>query len=314
MSAKLPHELRDIIYKDLTTDNNNATFYCGENAAASYSNGQSTLYHCFDPFYTGPGIHKDMVQELCRRGARFDFRGRHEMLSKAMEQYNAELGLDFADLVKDVGITISEDHLKVRDKMLERLEALSKFSKGTIFHVFVEAGLTTQCQVVHSFRRILRAIFNLLERLKAAGCVLRVIMNPARNASAVKDSSKGLFTIVPAQRFRYLFTPDNATFSVVGFELKLKEVCVKTHPSLDIANRRSTLCNTATPGRKDVDSTDRRECGRPLVVLQNMRLDGDCGDSKLDSYKISAIDPSRFCCCDVISPSEALCHIRRTSL
>jgi hypothetical protein len=227
MHEKLPRELRDMVYKDLIIDNNNATLYCGEDSAAAYKNGQSALYHCFDLAYTGSGMHKDMIQELCRRGVRFDFRGRHDMLSKAIQQYNSELGLDFADIVKSVGITISENCLKYREKMLERLKALFKFSKGSTIHVFVEAEGKTQCQMVHSFRRILRATFSLLERLKTAGYVLKVVLNPARNPSAAEDSSNSTFTIIPEQKFRYLFQADNVEFSVAGFEKKLKQVCCK---------------------------------------------------------------------------------------
>jgi hypothetical protein len=227
MHEKLPRELRDMVYKDVITDNGNATFFCGEDSTAAYTNGQLALHHCFDPAYTGTGMHKDMIQELCRRGVRFDFRGRHDMLSKVMQQYESELGLNLADMVKDVGITISEDCLRFRERMLERLEALFKFSNGTTIYVFVEAAGNTQSQMVHSFRRILRATFNLLERLKTAGYALKVIMKPARNPSAVKDSSKGMFTVISERKFRYLFHPDNAAFSVEGFETKLKEVCCK---------------------------------------------------------------------------------------
>ncbi|KAF1850259.1 uncharacterized protein K460DRAFT_269872, partial [Cucurbitaria berberidis CBS 394.84] len=223
MHAKLPQELRDIICESIISDHN-ATFFHGENHETTVANGTSPLQHCFEPAYTGKGMHKDMVVSLGRLGSRFDFRGHHELLGTVFEQYLVEFGLDLATTIKRIGLLVTERDLKTRETMFERLENLFKLSPGTAMYIFIETGDKTLPQVKRQFRRVLRVLFPLLHRLKDAGYLIKIVMNPPYLSSAVKNSNASTFSVVPEAPYRYEITPDNAQFTAAGFEDKLEKV------------------------------------------------------------------------------------------
>lgn len=71
--SKLPRELRNMVYERLIIENN-ATFFDGDDGEVQLANGCNPVQHRFDASYTGPGMHKELIEELDQNGARFDFR------------------------------------------------------------------------------------------------------------------------------------------------------------------------------------------------------------------------------------------------
>ncbi|KAF2124059.1 hypothetical protein P153DRAFT_379961 [Dothidotthia symphoricarpi CBS 119687] len=222
MHAALPRELRDMIYEGFIEEHN-ATFYHSGDGTTLYANGRSALQHCFDPAYTGYGMHQDMIEGLGRKDSRFDFRGRHKMVGETFFQYTHHFGFDLTSIIRSIGVMVNSANMKEREDMFLYLKALFNLRKGTVVTIFIESGGSNKIQVTRSFRQILRVIFPFLNELRDAEYKLNIVLNPGYVPSAVKNGSGTAFSIVPTQKFRYLFTPDNAKFTPEGFEEKLQE-------------------------------------------------------------------------------------------
>jgi hypothetical protein len=216
---RLPRELRNMVYDELITEKN-ATFYDGPDNVM-LANGCNELQYCFDAEYTGPDMHKDMIEELDHRGARFDFRHHHALLGKAFEHYSG-LGFDLAPIISRVGVTINKRDLKTREVMKERLKELYKLKKDSKVFFFIETSGKTKAQIVHSFSSVLRMIFPVLQELEDAGYKVSVVMNPSYVRPDLLNSSWSGFSTIHEQNFRYVMNADNAQFSVRGFDDKLQ--------------------------------------------------------------------------------------------
>jgi hypothetical protein len=218
---RLPQELRDIIVSH-SIDNSSVTFFSDKDDKITVANSASALQHVFETKYTGIGIHNDMIKMLMSMGARFDFRARHELLGKVFDQY-AAFGIDLPSKIRSLSLIIMESHLKDRELVLAQLERLTKLGKGVDVYFFVEAGHGTKAQVIHRVRRIHRMIFPLLQRLYKLDIHTHVVVNPAYTASSLKNGSDVTFSIAHDGPWRFEMTPENAIFTVEGFEHLLKE-------------------------------------------------------------------------------------------
>ncbi|KAH7069732.1 hypothetical protein BKA63DRAFT_420984 [Paraphoma chrysanthemicola] len=220
MYDKLPRELRDIILDNLIS-NTNATFYNGKDGKVQLANGCSNLQHVFDVSFTGNGVHRDAIEELVRKGARFDFRRRHDLIGQAFAQYDFPL----APTLTKVGFTLNSDDIKAREKGCVSLNALYKLQKGSNIHVFIEADGKTQEQVGRSFRQITRAFMTFFSALKDAGYVVNIVMNPNYLRSNVMNDVNSHFSIIHEQDFRYIFSLAELNAKSPEVEKKLKKAC-----------------------------------------------------------------------------------------
>jgi hypothetical protein len=220
---RLPQELRDMIVRYLITENS-ATFLTGKDGKVSITNGISTLQYAFEEEFTGTGLHADTIYELMTHGARFHFRAHHELLDKAFKHYAAnEYGnLSLASKMRRISLVITERHLENREVVLAHLEALTKLSKSAEVMSIVETGYCTQAQAIHQVRRVLLAMFALLERLHKLGFHIIVVVNPIYSDSGVVNASYATFSIPQEDSWRYMLTPEDATFTVEGFEQHLR--------------------------------------------------------------------------------------------
>ncbi|KAF2825244.1 hypothetical protein CC86DRAFT_40824 [Ophiobolus disseminans] len=224
---KLPRELRNMVYKGLITENN-ATFYDGGALGkVKLAKGRNPHQHCFEADFTGPGMHRDILEELNRNCARFDFRHYHSLLGKAFNHYS-DLGFELAPLLANIGVTINTHDLKTRETVFECLKELYKPKQGASVFIFVKTSGKTQAKIAHSFSGILRMIFDILQDLKAAGYTVNVIMNPSYVQSNVKNKDGCNFSIIHEQKFGYLFHAQTvADFSIAGIDNKLNEYFVQ---------------------------------------------------------------------------------------
>jgi hypothetical protein len=226
---RLPQELRDMIVRYLITENS-ATFLTGKDGKVSITNGSSTLQYAFEEKFTGTGLHADIIYELMTQDARFHFRAHHEMLDKVLKHYAAnEYGnLDLASKMKRISLVVTEWHLKDREVVLAHLEALTKLSKGAEVVFIIDTGYYTQAQAIRQVRRVLRAMFALLERLHKLGLHIAVVVNPIYSDSEVVNASNATFSIPQEDSWRYMLTPENATFTIEGSEQHLRYL-IGTH-------------------------------------------------------------------------------------
>ncbi|KAI4638756.1 hypothetical protein J4E93_009784 [Alternaria ventricosa] len=222
---RLPQELRDIIARHLLTETS-VTFLSSKDGKISIVNGLSTLRHAFEEEYTGIGLHMDIISELLKQDARFDFRARHELLGKVFKHYAADErgGLDLACKMRRLSLVVTEHHLEDREIVLARLEELCRLSKGAKIFIIIETGHGTKAQTVRQVRRVLRAFFELLQRLHNLSLHIHIVVDPAYFASRVKNDSDDTFSVVHEGPWRYVMTPKNATFTVKGFEERLKHL------------------------------------------------------------------------------------------
>jgi hypothetical protein len=200
----------------------NATFYDGQGDKVQLANGCSPLNHCFDVDFIGLSMHRDLIQELGRKGARFDIRRRHGMLAKVFTQHGADLTFT----IKNVGISLQLDDIKISEKVVSSLDALYKLQKGSTIYVFVVADGKSQKQVKRCFGHVLRAFMPFLVRLKTAGYVISIVMNPNYERSTVSNSVGSQISIIRDQEFGYLFTlaEMDVTAELKAIEKSLKEV------------------------------------------------------------------------------------------
>jgi hypothetical protein len=221
MYEKLPRELRNMVYAFLIIGTN-ATFYDGQDDKVQLANGCSPLNHCFDVNFTGKGMHRDLIEELGQKGARFDIRRRHGLLAKVFMQH----GADLAFKIKNVGISLRLDDIKLGEKVVSSLDAIYKLQKGSTIHVFVEADGKSQKQVKRCFGRVLRAFMPFLVRLKTAGYIICIVMNPSYERSTVSNNVGSGISIIRNQEFGYLFTlaEMDVTAELEAIEKNLKEV------------------------------------------------------------------------------------------
>ncbi|KAI4698908.1 hypothetical protein J4E81_005520 [Alternaria sp. BMP 2799] len=220
---RLPQELRDIIARHLLTESS-VTFLSSKDNKISFVNGLSTLRHAFEEEYTGIGLHMDIIRELINQDARFDFRARYELLGKVFEHYAVDErgALDLTSKIGRLSLLLTEHHLKNREVVLTRLEELCRLSKGAKIFFIVETGHGTKAQTIRKVRRVLRVLFKLLRRLHKLGVHIYVIVNPAYSASQVKNDCGDTFSVMHEGPWRYVMTPGNATFTVEGFERRLR--------------------------------------------------------------------------------------------
>jgi hypothetical protein len=221
MYEKLPRELRDMVYEFLIIGTN-ATFYNGQGDKVQLANGCSPLNHCFNVDFIGMGMHRDLIQELGRKGARFDIRRCHGLLAKVFTQH----GTDLAFTIKNVGISLRLDDIKTSEKVVSSLDALYKLQKGSTIHVFVVADGRSKKQVKRCFGHVLRAFMPFLVRLKSAGYVICIVMNPSYENSTVSNNVGSQISIIRDQEFGYLFTlaEMDVTAELKAIEKNLKEV------------------------------------------------------------------------------------------
>ena len=222
---RLPQELRDIIARHLLTESS-VTFLSSKDGKISFFNGLSTLRHAFEEEYTGIGLHMDIISELIKQDARFDFRARHELLGKVFKHYAADErgGLDLACKIRKLSLIVTEHHLEDREVVHARLEELCKLRKGAKIFIIIETGHGTQAQTVRQVRRVLRVFFELLKRLHELGLQIHIVVNPAYSASQVKNDSDDTFSVMHEGPWKYVMTPENAPFTVEGFEKCLKDL------------------------------------------------------------------------------------------
>jgi hypothetical protein len=116
----LPRELRNIIYSELLTENN-ATFYGSPSATVKLANGLNDVQHSLDSTFTGPGVHKEVMEELSRNSARFDFRHRHDLIGKAFKYYSS-LSINLAPILRKVGLTFNMMDLTKREIIFDHLK------------------------------------------------------------------------------------------------------------------------------------------------------------------------------------------------
>ncbi|KAI4951775.1 hypothetical protein J4E86_007191 [Alternaria arbusti] len=225
VDERLPQELRDIIAGHLLTESS-VTFLSSKDRKISFVNGVSTLRHAFEEEYTGIGLHMDIINELIKQGARFDFRARHELLGKVFEHYKVDErgGLDLTSKIGRLSLVVTERHLEDREVVLNRLEELCRLSKGAKIFIIIETGHGTKAQALRQVRRVLRVLFKLLRRLHELGIHVFVIVNPTYSASQVKNDSGDTFSVMHEGpwSWKYVMTPRNATFTVEGFEGRLR--------------------------------------------------------------------------------------------
>ncbi|KAH7074263.1 hypothetical protein FB567DRAFT_479808 [Paraphoma chrysanthemicola] len=220
MYVKLPRELRDIILDHLISSTN-ATFYKGKDGKVHVANGCSDLQHVFDASFTGSGVHRDAIEALVRKGARFDFRRRHDLIAQAFAQYDFPLALTLTK----VGFNLNAYDIKTREKGRAGLDALFQLQKGSSIHVFVEADGKTQEQVGRSFRQITRAFMAVFSALKDAGYVVNIVMNASYLRSNVTNDVDSRFSIIQEQDFRYNFSLAELNAKSPEVEKKLREAC-----------------------------------------------------------------------------------------
>jgi hypothetical protein len=222
---RLPPELRDMITRNRITGNS-ATFIPGKDGKIAFSNGTLTLQHAFEEEYTGTRLHTDIIQELMRQSARFDFRARHDLLGKVFKHYAVvEHGrLDLPSKIKKLSLVVTAHHLRYREVVLAHLEQISNISKGADIYFMVEAGSSTQAQIAHRVRRVLRMMFSLLERLHKLELHIHVCVNPPYSVSKVKNSDDSTFSVAHEGPVKYEMTPENANFTVEGFEKRLRDL------------------------------------------------------------------------------------------
>ncbi|KAI4675344.1 uncharacterized protein J4E84_010086 [Alternaria hordeiaustralica] len=220
---RLPQELRDIIARHLLTESS-ITFLSSKDGKISVVNGLSTLRHAFEEDYTGIGLHMDIISELITQDARFDFRARHELLGRVFKHYAADErgGLDLACKMRRLSLVLTEHHLEDREAVHARLEELCKLSKGAKIFIIIETGHGTKAQTLRQVRRVLRVFFELLKRLHKLGLHIHVVVNPAYSASQVRNDSGDTFSVMHEGPWRYVITPENASFTVEGFERRLR--------------------------------------------------------------------------------------------
>ena len=168
----------------------------------------------------------DIINELIKQGARFDFRARHELLGKVFEHYKVDErgGLDLTSKIGRLSLVVTERHLEDREVVLNRLEELCRLSKGAKIFIIIETGHGTKAQALRQVRRVLRVLFKLLRRLHELGIHIFVIVNPTYSASQVKNDSGDTFSVMHEGpwSWKYVMTPRNATFTVEGFEGRLR--------------------------------------------------------------------------------------------
>jgi len=220
---RLPQELRDIVSRHLLTESS-VTFLSSKDDSISFVNGLSSLRHAFREEYTGIGLHMDIIRELINQDARLDFRARYELLGKVFEHYAADErgGLDLTSKIGRLSLLVTEHHLKNREVVITRLEELCRVSKGAKIFFIVETGHGTKAQTIRRVRRVLRVLFKLLRRLHKLGLHIHVVVNPAYSASQVRNDSGDTFSVMHEGPWRYVLTPENATFTVEGFERRLR--------------------------------------------------------------------------------------------
>ncbi|KAI4938578.1 hypothetical protein J4E85_001019 [Alternaria conjuncta] len=204
---RLPQELRDIVAGHLLTESS-VTFLSSKDGKISFVNGLSTLRHAFEEQYTGIGLHMDIINELIKQGARFDFRARHELLGKVFEHYKVDErgGLDLTSKIRRLGLVVTEHHLEHREVVLTRLEELCRLSKGAKIFIIIGTGHGTKAQTLRKVRRVLRVIFKLLRRLHELGVHIFVIVNPAYSASQVKNDSGDNFSVMQEGPWSWSYT------------------------------------------------------------------------------------------------------------
>jgi len=220
---RLPQELRDIIARHLLTESS-VTFLSSKDNKISFVNGLSSLRHAFEEEYTGIGLHMDIIRELINQDARFDFRARYELLGKFFKHYAVDErgGPDLTSKIGRLSLVVTEHHLKSREVVLTRLEELCRLSKGAKIFIIIETGHGTKAQTLRRVRRVLRVIFKLLRRLHKLVLDIHVVVNPAYSASQVRNDSGDTFSVMHEGPWRYVMTPGTATFTVEGFERRLR--------------------------------------------------------------------------------------------
>jgi len=119
-------------------------------------------------------------------------------------------------------LVVTEHHLEDREVVHARLEELCKLSKGAKIFIIIETGHGTKVQTIRQVRSVLRVFFELLKHLHELGLHIHIVVNPACSASQVKNDSDDTFSVMHEGPWRYVMTPENATFKVEGFEKRLR--------------------------------------------------------------------------------------------
>ncbi|KAL1801542.1 hypothetical protein ACET3X_001884 [Alternaria dauci] len=219
-NERLPQEIRDMLVRHLIEDDS-VTFFLNKDNKLCLVNGASNLQHIFEERYTGIGLQMNILKVLLDTGVRFDFRARHELLGKVVDYY-AAFGIHLPPKIKSLSLVLIERHMKEREFVLAQLERLTELSKDADVLVIVEVGQGTKARVIHRVRRVLRMIFPLLTRLHEPGIYIHVVFNPSYDASRVKNGSDDTFSIAHYGPWRHEMTPENADFTVEGFEHRLR--------------------------------------------------------------------------------------------